>query len=191
MPLIGMIVEGEDDQFSYEIFFKKINPELDFKTYLLHGCDKEKLNNIFPILRKKIKESEFSGYKKGLIICDCDKKCAPEVANFIKDTLNITDALYDKIKIHATCEELETLFLTCIEDISFEINGKRISFKKIKNPENISNPKERLESLLYKEGIIYGREVAREMASQVDIIKLKEKSQNFKRLYNIIDNLTV
>jgi len=190
MSLLGMIVEGEHDQFSYEVFFKKINPKLNFKTYILHGCDKEKLRVNFEILNKKIQHSNYSGVEHGIIICDCDKKCAPERANFIKNALKITNTDC-KIKIHATCIELETLFLTYIQDIK-EIDGKAVKFEKIKNPENIKNPKEYLEDLLLnKENIVYGRKVAEEMASQADIIKLKEKSENFERLYNIINNLAI
>jgi hypothetical protein len=98
--------------------------------------------------------------------------------------------MQDKIKIHATCKELETLFVTYIEDIK-EVSGKKMNFKEIKNPESIPNPKEYLMKLLLKENIIYGQKVAREIASQVDISKLEKRSKNFRRLYKIINNLAV
>ena len=69
MLTMGLIVEGEDDRLSYEIIFKRIKPELDIKTFLLHGCDKEKLKERFEILNKKLQESNYSGVKEGLIIC--------------------------------------------------------------------------------------------------------------------------
>lgn len=191
MPFIGLIVEGEDDELSYEVFLKNINPELNIQFLRLNGCDKEKLKNTFKILNQKIKNPKYSRVEKGLIICDCDSKCAPDRAKFIKDAINIKDPveeLENCIKIHATCKELETLFLTCIDEIKF-IDGKDVNFKKIKNPENISYPKEHLRNLLLKEeNIIYGKKVAEEIASQINVNKLEERSDNFKRLKQIVDN---
>lgn len=64
MIRMGLIVEGEGDQLSYEIILKKIKPELDIKTFLLYGCDKEKLKKIFKILNKKLQVSIIAELKK-------------------------------------------------------------------------------------------------------------------------------
>ncbi|MCL4546802.1 MAG: DUF4276 family protein [Deltaproteobacteria bacterium] len=189
MPSLGLIVEGAGDELSYEVFFKRIKPELDIKTLRLNGCNRENLKKIFKILNKKLQQSNYSGVEKGLIICDCDGKCAPEIANFIRTTLKIT-CKDNNIKIHATCEELETLFLTCIEDVN-TINGNPVKFKKIRKPENILNPKEHLLELLNDKKIIYGEKVAEEIASQINISVLEKRSKNFNRLYKIINNLVI
>ena len=188
---LGLIVEGDNDKLSYEMIFKRIKPELYIKTLVLHGRDKKTLKDIFKILNKKLQGSNHSGVKKGLIICDCDETCAPERAGFIKEAIKKESDLpntYHKIKIHATCKELETLFLTCIEDVKI-INGQSVNFKQIKNIENIPDHKKRLSELLLKEKIIYGNEVAKEIASQINIETLKERLKNFNRLHQIINNL--
>ena len=188
---LGLIVEGEYDQFSYKILLKRIKPELEIETFLLNGFDKEKLKETFKILNKKLQQSKYSGVEKGLIICDCDGKCAPERASFIKEAIKKESDLtntYHKIKIHATCRKLETLFLTCIEDVN-RINGQSVSFKKIKNPESISDPKKYLKELLNEKNIPYGKKVAEEIASQINIETLKERLKNFNRLHQIINNL--
>ena len=184
---IGLIVEGEDDRLSYEVFFKKIKPEINIISYPLYGCDKKKLVETFKILNRKLRQSSYSSVEKGLIIFDCDKKCAPERAGFIKQSLNLTN-MPANIKIHATCTELETFFLTCIEDIK-EIFGEKVKFKKIKKPESIQDPKKYLSKLLNEKNITYGKKVAEEIANQIDICTLRERSKNFNRLYEIVDNL--
>lgn len=190
MLTMGLIVEGEDDKLSYEIFLRKIKPGLEIETLLLHGCDKKKLEERFKILNKKLQNSNYSGVEKGLIICDCDEKCAPERADFIKKTLDLTNAYHNnnKINIHATCKELETLFLTCIEDVKI-INERSVNFKRIKNIGSIPDHKKHLSELLYKENITYGKKVAEEIASQINVETLKERLKNFDRLYQIINNL--
>lgn len=187
MPAIGLIVEGEDDEFSYKILLKRIKPELEIETFLLNGFNKKNLKEMFKILNKKLQQSKYSGVEKGLIICDCDGKCAPEKAVFIKNALGLTNSDH-KIEIHATCEELETLFLTCIEDVE-KINGQIVKFKQIRNPVGIIYPKECLSELLLKENIIYGKKVAEEIASQINIDALKTRLRNFNRLHQIINNL--
>lgn len=187
MSLIAILVEGEDDQYSYESLFKKVRPDLNIKTFLLNGCNKKALKDNFPILREKI-NSQYSGYELGLIICDCDTKCAPERAKFMIDALGKAEIISGNIRIHATNKELETFFLSCIEDVKI-IDDKHISFKKIKNLESITNHKEHLKNLLSRYNITYGKKTAEQISQQLDINKLEKKSKNFGRLKEIICNI--
>lgn len=187
MPSIAILVEGEDDQYSYESLLKKVRPDLNIKTILLNGCNKKVLKDNFPILREKIK-SQYSGYKLGLIICDCDTKCAPERAEFMINALGKEEIISGNIRIHATHKELETFFLSCIEDVKI-IDDKDVSFKKIKNLESIPNHKEYLKNLLLEYNIIYGRKIAEQISQQLDINKLEKESKNFGRLKGIICNV--
>ncbi len=187
MPSIAILVEGEDDQYSYESFFKKVRPDLNIKTILLNGCNKKALKDNFPILRGKI-NSQYSGYKLGLIICDCDTECAPERARFMLDALGGAGIISGNIRIHATHQELETLFLYCIEDVKI-IDEIRVNFKEIRNIESIADHKKCLKDLLLEKNIIYGKKTAEQISQQIDINKLEERSENFKRLKEIICNV--
>jgi len=174
MLTIGLVVEGIYDEAALKELIKKCaSTQVEVIGRPCHGVNRlmQKLPNI-------IKEFQYvkggSHVDKALIIRDAGNKNPKELKNKMRKMIKNPSF---PVKMSVAVQELEA-WLLADEDAISAVTGKKVT--RVKNPENLRDPKERLNRLLSKAKISYTAEVARKIAANAKVETIESRCPSFK-----------
>ena len=174
MPRFGLVVEGSYDEAALtELIHKCAHSQVDV---IGRPCgSKQALMKRFPGFLEEFRYG--SDINKALVVRDANNE---DPADLIKRMQSkVPDRVYPfPVKLLTIVRELEAWLLA--DEIAISaVTGKKPSM--VQKPENLGNPKERLEKVLSEARIAYTAEVARKIAASVTIETLKARCPSFKQ----------
>ena len=170
MATYGIVVEGPYDEAALEEMIKKcLSNEIEIITRPCGGKN-QLMKRFRGFLESFRHEKQGSPVDKALVICDADNRDPDELIEMMKSEIN--DRTYPfEVKFIIIVQELETWLLADEEAISrvTQTRSGRIVSRVNENLESITQPKEKLEEILFNANIPYTPEVARQIAKESDI----------------------
>lgn len=182
MLTIGLVVEGIYDEAALkELIQKCARTQVEVIGRPCHGVNR--LMQKFPNVLKEFQYVKGgSRVDKALVIRDAGNKDAQELKTGMQAM--ISNRRYSfPVKLLVVVKELEA-WLLADEDAVKAVTGKKAT--SVQNPENVSNPKERLQSILSEARISYTAEIARKIAANTRVEALESRCPSFKQFQEAI-----
>lgn len=176
MQTIGLVVEGVYDEAALKELIQKC--VLGEVQVLGRPCgDVGKLMRRFPGLLESFRYAKEGAHvDKTLVVRDAGIKAAQELKTTMGTTISNRSYSFP-VKFLVVVRELEAWLLADESAIS-AVTGKRAA--RVQNPEDISDPKERLKKILSEARISYTAEVARKIAASAKVETVEARCPSFK-----------
>lgn len=183
MMTFGIVVEGEYDKEALsEIIQKCISSDVKIISRLFSG--KGKLIKKFS---GYLEEFRYKSVDKAFIIRDADNKNPDEILEGMRSKIKNQNYPFE-VKFIVIVQELETWLLAdekAISRVTQSRSGRTVA-RVNEDLESIVHPKERLQEMLSNAKIYYTPVVAREIARESDIKKIKYRCQAFNKFYQAV-----
>ena len=181
MPTFGLVVEGIYDEAVLKELIKKCAPS-EVEVIPRVCGSREKLLKMFPTLLDDFQGITKTGtnIEKALVIRDADNK-NPEhlIARMNSKISNRSYSSYSfHVKLLVVVQKLEA-WLLADENALSAVTGRRVA--RVQNPENLSDPKERLRRVLSEARIYYTDEIARKIAASAKVAIIESRCPSFKK----------
>lgn len=173
MRTFGLVVEGHYDEVALSELMQKC---VSIRMHMVgRPCGpKGDLMKRFPGFLEEFRYR--SDINKALVIRDCGNKDPGELLNQMRS--KIANRSYPfPVKLLVIVKELEAWLLADENAIS-TVTGRTVS--PARNPERLTDPKERLKNILSDAGTSYTAEVARKIAAVANIDTIESRCPNFK-----------
>ena len=183
MLTLGLVVEGIYDEGALKELIKKCAPsEIDV---IGRRCgSREKLMKMFPALLEDFRHAKNgTNVDKAIVIRDADNRDPKELIDRMQS--KISSRIYPfPVKLLVIVQKLEAWLLADEGAIS-AVTGKRTA--RVQNPENLRDPKERLERALLPK-ISYTNEVARKIAASTKVETIESRCPSFKKFRDAVQD---
>lgn len=182
MATFGLVVEGNYDEAALKEFVQKCaSSDVDI---MCRRCgNAPQLMKRFPGFLEEFRHGkEGSDVDKAMVVRDADRKNPAELIGRMQSKISNRNYRFP-VKLLVIVEELEAWFLADEAAIS-AVTGRKP--RVTRNPENLSNPKERLRKLLSDANIGYTHEIARKLAAGARVEVLTARCPSFKKFYEAI-----
>lgn len=177
MLTYGLVVEGYYDEAALKELIQKCAPS-GVKVIGRPCGPKGNLMNKFRGFLEEFRHIKHgSNVDKALVIRDAHNKDSAELKKRMQGT--ISNRTYPfPVKLLVVVQELEVGLLADESAIS-AVTGKRAPI--VKNPENLSDPKEKLKKILSEARISYTPEVAQQIAASANVETIESRCPSFKK----------
>ncbi len=179
MPTFGLVVEGRYDQAVLKELIQKCAP--DHVEVIGRPCgDVGKLMRRFPGF---LQEFRYRGdVNKALVVRDAGKKDPKKIKSRMEVMISNRNYPFP-VKLLVIVQELEAWLLADESAIS-SVTQKQVA--RIQNPENVTDPKERLKRLLSEARISYTDEIARRIAANTKVDTVESRCPSFKKFQEAV-----
>ncbi len=184
MPLVGLIVEGSYDEAALsELVLKCFLAEV---RVICRQCGNAfQLMKTFPGFLEDFRQVNHGlPVDKAIVIRDADQKNPDELIAKMASKINGRSYLFP-LKLLVVVQELEA-WLLGDEDAIFSVTGRRQP--RIRDPERLADPKERLRRILSDARIAYTAEVARKIAAATRADVLATRCPSFRKFQEAVIN---
>jgi hypothetical protein len=186
--MIGFVVEGPSD----EKIIQEISRKLRINAEIRRPTRGEKIQS----------PKKTSSYTKDLLYKGCEKviilkdshssnpiKVEEDLRNKLKEE-SLKDKMDKNVKICIVVHAIESWLLADEKAVGNYLN---VRIEKIRNPESIYNPSEKIDKIFkkfkgYKRKYYKGGEDPREIAKRLDLENIMEKCPSFKKFVGILEN---
>jgi len=177
MLTVGLVVEGIYDEAALKELIQKCAPS--GTQVISRPCgSREKLMRMFPGILEDFRHAKNGSHvDKAIVIRDADNKNAAELIKRMEAKVFNRNYPFHKNLLVAV-QQLEAWLLADESAIS-AVTGKKIT--RVQNPENLRDPKERLNRLLSEAKSSYTPEVARKIAASAKLETIEFRCPSFKK----------
>lgn len=184
MPTIGLIVEGEWDIEVLSRLTGRLNPGVDIRPRLCRGS----IRGRYPSLLKEL--SVTSQPNRVVVISDAHGKAHEQVAADLQREISHQNFAFP-VHFVVLVQELEALLLADLRAIETVCARRGTPIPSLGNladtPENIPDPKARLESILRRHArSAYTKMVAGEIATEANLNTMSNWCPSFRRLRDAV-----
>jgi hypothetical protein len=187
MKTYGVVVEGEyDKEALVEIIRKCLPSEIEI---IVRPCGgKDRLMNKFPGFLESFRyEKQGLPVDKALVIRDAHNKDPDELSKKMENKIKGRNYPFP-VKFVIIVQELEAWLLAdgnAISKITQSRSGRTVT-RVDENLESINNPKQRLQKILSVAQVPYTPQVARKIAQEIDLSKIKYRCPRFKGFHQAV-----
>lgn len=177
MLTFGVVVEGiYDEAVLKELIQKCIANGVEV---IGRPCgSRDKLLKMFPGILEEFRYVKGGTHvDKAIVIRDADNKSPAELIKKMETKVSNRSYPFHR-KLLVAVQKLEAWLLADENAIS-AITGKKVA--RVQNPEDLSDPKERLNRLLSAAKISYTAEVARKIAASAKVETIESRCPSFKK----------